>query len=227
MKPNAVHHLAIMANDLKGQLEFFTQVLGLPLVALYDMHGVEGALHAFVALNETEYVAFVWVPGVDGIEAIDQVTHAGHGGGLSAPGTMQHVSFNVDSYDDLLALRDRLRAHGAPVFGPIEHGMCSSIYFAGPEGLTLEAAWSAKPVDGREWIDPSVFERAGVSAADVERFTNPPGFERPAEPVPQPDHLAPGPHLGYPQKQYEFMLTLPDHVIIEGASVPDPPVKLA
>ncbi len=227
MRPNAVHHLAIMTRDLSTQLEFFTQVLGLPLVALYDMHGVEGALHAFVALNDTEYVAFVWAPGVDEIEAIDQVTHAGHGGGLSAPGTMQHVSFNVDSPDALLALRDRLRASGAPVFGPIEHGMCSSIYFAGPEGLTLEAAWSAKPVDGREWIDPSVFERAGVIAEDVERFKNPPSFERPAEPVPQPDHHAAGPHLGYPRDQYEFMLTLPDHVIIKGASVPDPPVTLS
>jgi len=226
MRPNAVHHLAIMTRDLPAQLEFFTQVLGLPLVALYDMHGVEGALHAFVALNDAEYVAFVWAPGVDEIEPIDQVTHAGHGGGLSAAGTMQHVSFNVDTFDALETLRDRLRSSGVPVFGPIDHGMCSSIYFAGPEGLTLEAAWSAKPVDGREWIDPSVFERAGVSAGDVERFRQPPTFERPAEAVTQPGLDAAGPHLGYPSDQYEFMLTLPDHVIAKGASVPDPPVRI-
>ncbi|MCB1283491.1 MAG: hypothetical protein KDB20_04035, partial [Microthrixaceae bacterium] len=62
---------------------------------------------------------FVWAPGVEEIEPIDQVTHAGHGGGLSAAGTMQHVSFNVDTFDALETLRDRLRSNGVPVFGPI------------------------------------------------------------------------------------------------------------
>ena len=33
--PNRVHHLAICTNDIKGQIEFFTQVCGMELVALY------------------------------------------------------------------------------------------------------------------------------------------------------------------------------------------------
>ena len=56
--PDGVHHLAISTADIKAQIEFFTQVLGAELVALYWMHGVD-AWHAFVELNDTCSVAFV------------------------------------------------------------------------------------------------------------------------------------------------------------------------
>ena len=42
--PNGVHHLAISTADVKQQLEFFTDVLGTELKALYWMHGVEATL---------------------------------------------------------------------------------------------------------------------------------------------------------------------------------------
>jgi catechol 2,3-dioxygenase-like lactoylglutathione lyase family enzyme len=37
--PNGVHHLAIATRDMKGQIDFFTRVVGMELVALYWMHG--------------------------------------------------------------------------------------------------------------------------------------------------------------------------------------------
>ena len=49
---NGVHHLAICTADIKRQIEFFTDVLGAELKALYWMHGVEGAWHGFLRLNE-------------------------------------------------------------------------------------------------------------------------------------------------------------------------------
>ena len=224
-RPTGINHLAIMTDDLHGQLEFFTQVLGLPLVALYDMHGAEGALHAFVQLSPTSYVAFAWVPGVSDVESEVGVTHAGHGGGVSAPGTTQHVAFHVPDEEALLALRDRLRAHEVVVFGPIDHGMCVSMYFAGPEGLTLEATTASEPIDPSLWIDPSVFERAGVTAADVERFRAPAPFVRPVEPVPQPGYDPERPRMAYPDDAYRFMLTLSDEEIAASASVTEPPVS--
>ena len=87
----------------------------------------------------------------------------GSGGGVSAPGTMQHVAFDVETYDELLAMRDRIRSRGVNVMGPIHHGMCDSIYFAGPEGLTLEVATSKDPIDPDHWIDPEVVALAGIS----------------------------------------------------------------
>ena len=44
-KPNGLHHLAISTGDIKRQIEFFSDVLGMELVALYWMHGVQGAWH--------------------------------------------------------------------------------------------------------------------------------------------------------------------------------------
>jgi catechol 2,3-dioxygenase-like lactoylglutathione lyase family enzyme len=223
-QPSGVHHLAIMTKDMKGQIAFFSEVLGLPLVALYDMHGVDGAWHAFHRLDDTTYLALCQVPGVEDVPSTIGVTHAGTGAGVSAPGTMQHVAFRVGSEDELLALRDRLRTHDVVVLGPIDHGMCVSLYFAGPEGLTLEAAWSGAPIDAARWIDPAVAALAGMSDADVERYRSPAPFERPAEPVAQPAILADKPHLAYPPEDYARMVALPDHVVTAAASVTEPPV---
>ena len=41
-QPNGIHHLAFMAADIKKHIAFFSQVMGCPLVALFDMHGVPG-----------------------------------------------------------------------------------------------------------------------------------------------------------------------------------------
>ena len=59
---NGVHHLAIGTADIKKQIEFFTDVLGMELVALYWMHGVDGCYHGFVELSGESYIAFVQHP---------------------------------------------------------------------------------------------------------------------------------------------------------------------
>ena len=45
-QPSGIHHLAFMAGDIKKHIAFFSEVMGCPLVALFDMHGVPGGLHA-------------------------------------------------------------------------------------------------------------------------------------------------------------------------------------
>ena len=40
-KIDGLHHLAICTADMKAQIAFFTDKLGMELVALYWMHGVE------------------------------------------------------------------------------------------------------------------------------------------------------------------------------------------
>jgi hypothetical protein len=86
---------------------------------------------------------------------------------------MQHVAFNVDTLEDLLALRDRIRSRGINVFGPLNHGLCQSIYFAGPEHLSLEIATSAVPIDDRAWIDPGVVALCGIDAEELAAMRSP------------------------------------------------------
>ena len=57
-KLNGVHHIAIMTADVKTQIEFFSDVLGMKIAALYWMHNVEGYFHAFMELNPSCSVAF-------------------------------------------------------------------------------------------------------------------------------------------------------------------------
>lgn len=123
--------------------------------------GIEQTFHGFLRLGDSASLAFVQGPEMAAIEPVIGVSHAGFTAGPVAPGTMQHLALNVGSHDDLLAVRDRIRSHGHWVMGPIDHGMCQSIYLAAPEGLMLEFASSAAPIDADEWIDPEVVALCG------------------------------------------------------------------
>lgn len=225
--PNGVHHLAICTGDVKQQLDFFTDVLGAELKAMYWMHGVKKTFHAFVKLNDSCYVAFVQNDRISQVEPQPEVSHAGNAGGVSAPGTMQHVAFNVDSHDELLAMRDRIRDRGVNVWGPVDHGLCHSIYFAGPEGLVLEVATSEVPIDERAWIDPEVVELAGISAAELERFKAPAQYVARGGTVVQPPIDPAKPHGTYPPGLYEMLISMPDDELAARMSESTPPVKVA
>ena len=225
-KVEGLHHLAICTGDMKAQIDFFTDKLGMELQALYWMHGVENTFHAFLRLNDESSIAFVHNPDIAKIDSTIGLTHSGNAGANSAPGTMQHLAMKVKDEAELLAMRDRLRSKGVPVLGPIEHGMCQSVYFAGLENMTLELSFSREPIDNRLWVDPEVVDLLGISAEELESYRRPAGFEDSAGAVAQPGPDTPGPHMDYPPEVYERVLSTPDEVFLN--SVPsEPPVKAA
>lgn len=224
--PNGVHHLALMTQDIKAQIEFFTDVLGAELKALYWMHGVPGAWHGFLQLNEHSYIAFVQTPEVADIQPVVGVSHAANPGAPSAGGTMQHIAFNVNNIDELLAMRDRIRDRGINIYGPIDHGMCHSIYFAGLEGLNLELSFSQVGIDERAWIDPEVVALAGISPDELARYIAPLAFSSRNGAVVQPPIDPAKPHAAYNQRTYEFLMTTADDVITKTLSMPEPPVAV-
>jgi catechol 2,3-dioxygenase-like lactoylglutathione lyase family enzyme len=226
VRVNGVHHLAISTADIKAQIEFFSDVLGAELVALFWMHGVPGGWHGFCRLNDFCSVAFVQLEKNAHVESTIGVTHAGSGAGSSAPGTMQHVAFKVDSHDDLMAIRDRIRSRGVNVIGQIDHGMCESIYFAGPEGLVLEVATSADALDPAAWIDPEVVELAGISAEELARFKAPATYTGEGGALPQPPMDPAKPHLNYPPERYAQVLALSDEQVTALSSYSEPPVRV-
>ena len=222
-RPHGVHHLAIMAGDIKKHIAFFSEVVGCPLVALFDMHGVPGGLHAFLKMSDGAYFSIVQLPGVDDIPVELGVTHAGRGEMPSAAGTLQHLAFGVADEAGLLAMRDRIRSHGVNVMGPIDHGFCQSIYFAGPDNMALEVAASKMAIVPDRWIDPSVLAKAGIDAQEAVRFRAPAAYAGPS-PVPQPAFDEAKPHMTYPKEAYMQMLAIPDEMLKKLASVSEPPV---
>lgn len=225
LHPRGVNHLALSTTDMKRQLTFWCDVLGLPLKALYWMHGVDGTFHGFVELSPDSYVAFVQHP--DNANEVEfGVSHANGPGGDVRGGTMQHVAFHVDTLDEVLAMRDRIRSRGVQVLGPIDHGFCQSIYFEGPEGLNLEVACGSA-IDERAWIDPEVTGLCGISDDELATLKHPAPFERPTEPVPQPTE----PHPDNVRAQrnpaaYARIAALSDQYVWERLSETEPPVRV-
>lgn len=226
-KVEGLHHLALCTADMKSQIEFFTDKLGMELQALYWMHGVENTWHGFLRLNDESSIAFVCNPEIEGIEVQMGVTHAGNPGANSAAGTMQHLALKVKDHDEMMAMRDRLRAKGVPVLGPMDHGMCVSMYFAGPENLSLELSYSSQPINNAQWIDPEVVALAGISKEELERYKNPAAFPGSGGSVAQPaiGETSTGPHMtNYPPGHYEASMSIPDEVVLTMVES-EPPVS--
>lgn len=222
---DGIHHIAIMAGDIRQHIEFFADVLGCRLEALFHMHGVPGGLHAFLHLDDHCHFSIVQLPGTAQIPIEIGLTHAGSGAGRCAPGTLQHLAFRVADEAALLTLRDRIRRRGINVFGPIDHGLCRSIYFAGPDQMTLEIATSSTPIEPRAWIDPEVVALAGLTPEDIARLTAPAEECGEGGAVPQPPYDPAKPHQVMPSALYHQMLTLPDEVITRMGSHAEPPVR--
>jgi catechol 2,3-dioxygenase-like lactoylglutathione lyase family enzyme len=202
LHPRGVNHLALSTADMKGQLTFWCDVLGLPLKALYWMHGVDNTFHGFVELAGDSYVAFVQHP--DNTAEVEfGVSHADGAGGGVRGGTMQHVAFHVDCFDELLAMRDRIRSKGVEV-------TCG------------------EAIDERALIDPEVVALCGIDTDELETLKQPAPFDRPVDAVPQPAE----PFLGNIRAEqggprYAQVMALSDEFVWDRLSVTDPPVPSA
>jgi len=223
IKANGIHHIAIATGSMKEQLTFFSDVLGMELVALYWMHGLDGWWHGFMKANDFCYIAFATGPGVGSVPAEIGKTHSGNPAAVCAPGTMQHLAFNVDTTHELIIMRDRLRTNGVEVFGPADHGFCKSIYFAGPENLTLEISTSeGSAINGDLWIDPQVVTLAGINAEELASLRRPKEFLGQRGSVEQPRDAT---RHFLPPAMNEAWMSFSDQEFNEKIGDPTPPVR--
>ncbi|MEO1403670.1 MAG: VOC family protein [Cyanobacteria bacterium J06635_1] len=225
IKANGINHLPISTANMKGQIEFFTDILGAELIALYPMHNTEGAQHSFLRLSDNCCLSFVEYPENTDIEPQVGVTYPS-GVGSSAPGTLNHLAFNVDSIEDLLAMRDRIRSKGIHVFGPLDHGMMQSIYFQGLEHLSLEIAAYQGVLNPEAWIDPETVKAAGISAEELARYKAPAPYEDQGGAVAQPP-IDPVKHPEiFEDKEIKSVIEMSDEDVFATMSTPEPPVSI-
>ena len=111
------------------------------------------------------------------------------------------------------------------MLGPLDHGMIRSIYFAGPEGLSLEVCVGSD-IDERQWVDPEVQGLCGISEDELARLVDPPDFTRPAEPVAQPPYDETKPNQHYPARVRDMIMGMPDADVWNNLSESTPPVSL-
>jgi catechol-2,3-dioxygenase len=80
-------------------------------------------------MDDGNYVAFFELP-----ESPDM------GRDANTPVWVQHLALRVTDEETLLRNKARIESHGVEVLGPIDHGICKSIYFFDPNGHRLELA---------------------------------------------------------------------------------------
>lgn len=137
---NGVNHLALVTRDMDMTIRYWRDLLGLRLVAGL---GNERFRHYFFELSETDMVAFFEWPGVEPVPLKD------HGVPTKGPLAFDHVSFGVDSEDDLWELKEKIEAAGFWVSEVIDHGFIHSIYTFDPNDIPIEFSFSVPGVDVR------------------------------------------------------------------------------
>jgi len=143
---SGINHLAMITDDMDKTVRFYRDVLGCRLTATI---GTDRFKHYFFEIGRGNTIAFFEWPGV-------------HPGVPEKPAGMpesgrqfDHLSFNVETYEDLLALQKRLRDKGVEVTRVVDHQFIHSVYFDDPNGIALEASvWLMDPETEVAYDDP-------------------------------------------------------------------------
>lgn len=151
------NHVALVCSDMERTVDFYTNVLGMPLIKSLDLPMGQGQ-HFFFDAGGGDSLAFFWfkdapdgVPGISAPEAIP-----GIGDIVSAVSSMNHISLHVpaEKFDEY---RVKLKSKGVRVGPILNHDESEfqvsrelhpgvyvrSFYFLDPDGITLEfACWT-------------------------------------------------------------------------------------
>jgi catechol 2,3-dioxygenase-like lactoylglutathione lyase family enzyme len=173
-----INHLALVCKDMARTVDFYSNVLGMPLIKTIDLPGGMGQ-HFFFDIGNGDSLAFFWFP-----EAPDRAPGVasparmvGEGSIATAHGSMNQVAFDV-APEKMEEYRERLRAKGIEVTEIVNHDnspmqastelnddvFVRSMYFFDPDGAMLEfAAWTRD-------LRPDETELAAATDADKSAY---------------------------------------------------------
>ena len=157
-----VNHLALTTEDMKLTTDFYSNILGLPMIhAMKVPHGVatgpknrgnppyEDIRHYFWDMGNDSLLAFFEIPkGVKKKSDRDDI------------GGMQHLAFSVSAQNFEIMMK-RLKDHGVNVDGPVEiFDNIYSCYFYDPNGIRLELCCKPEQGDEQRIIDTFIQSRS-------------------------------------------------------------------
>ncbi|MBF0119661.1 MAG: VOC family protein [Desulfobacterales bacterium] len=136
-----INHLAMATSNMDQTIRFWRDLLGMRLVAGI---GRPGYRHYFFEISKHDMIAFFEWPDVEKIELKD------HGAPVKKPFAFDHVSFEVESSEDLWNLKDKLEAAEIWVSEVINHGFIHSIYTFDPNHIPIEFSAPVPEIDLRK-----------------------------------------------------------------------------
>jgi glyoxylase I family protein len=119
-----VHHLALICADPERTIHFYQEVVGFPLVEIFENRDYEGSSHFFFDIGNRNMLGFFDFPGL-GLEPVPE--------GL---GGVQHFAISVTP-EVFEAAKVRLADAGVEFRGP-DLGVEESIYFKDPDNIQVE-----------------------------------------------------------------------------------------
>lgn len=152
-----INHLALVCRDMQRTVDFYSGVLGMPLVKTIELPGNYGQ-HFFFDIGNGDSLAFFWFPHAP--ERAPGVSSAAHWPGdgeiVTAHGSMNHVAFDVspERFDEYVQKLHDKGVQTSKVYNHDESAtqtsrtmhdgvFVRSIYFMDPDGILLEfAAWT-------------------------------------------------------------------------------------
>lgn len=175
-----VNHIALVCKDMAATVDFYGNVLGMPLVKTIDLPAGMGQ-HFFFDIGNGDSLAFFWFP--DAAEAAPGIAAPssliGRGDNTSAHGSMNHLAFDVPP-EKIDEYREKLIARGVEVTEFFNHDdspmqvseevtdgvFVRSIYFFDPDGILLEfACWTRE-------FGPDDASVAPATAGDRQRYAD-------------------------------------------------------
>ncbi len=173
-----INHLALVCRDMERTVDFYTNVLGMPLTKTIELPEGMGQ-HFFFDIGNGDSLAFFWFPKAPqpAVGVASPAALPGQGDIVTAIASMNHVAFDV-SPEDIEAYRKKLIDKGVQVGELVNHDdsefgvsremhegvFVRSIYFMDPDGILLEfAAWTRELSDADVRHAPAgAAERAAV-----------------------------------------------------------------
>jgi glyoxylase I family protein len=128
-----LHHYAYRARDAEETRSFYEDILGLPLYHIIQSDVVPSTgefcpyTHFFFRLQDGSFIAFFDLGDDTAAEPSP-----------NTPKWVNHISFRVNTVQELKDMKARLEAAGVEVLGVTDHHIFKSIYFFDPNGIRLE-----------------------------------------------------------------------------------------
>jgi catechol 2,3-dioxygenase-like lactoylglutathione lyase family enzyme len=174
-----VNHLALVCKDMAKTVEFYRDVLGMPLIKTLDLANGMGQ-HFFFDIGNGDSLAFFWFPEAPSAQPGVTAPVGLPGGNLpiiSAHSSMNHLAINIPA-SKVEEYHRKLLEKGVKVTPIVNHDesprgispepspstFVRSIYFFDPDGICVEfAAWT------RELPGPNDVRHAPARAGEKAR----------------------------------------------------------
>lgn len=135
IKLQGIHHVAYRCRDAKETVDWYMRVLDMDFQLAISENEVPSTkepdpyMHVFLDAGNDNVLAFFELPNSQAM-----------GRDEKTPIWVQHIAFQVESMDALLAAKAKIEGQGIEVLGPVDHTIFQSIYFFDPNGHRIELA---------------------------------------------------------------------------------------